>query len=174
MSRIDTERFVLLFQLQTQATALQKFHKPSQWQGLLIASSYLLQASSQTCQIHNAAVVSIKKPQVQLLLLYLLVFATSLLPTLMMMMTLLLPLTTWNHQEVNNAWFLPHIISSFLSYNDCCLLIKNFVILLASICGTSLTFVTPRNNLRDIIVFLSCYCVTSANTNLRDTKLACE
>jgi hypothetical protein len=81
---------------------------------------------------------------------------------LMMMMTLLLPLTTWNHQEVNNAWFLTRIISSFLSYNDCCLLIKNFVILLASICGTSLTFVTPWNNLRGTIVFLSCYCVTSA------------
>jgi hypothetical protein len=46
--------------------------------------------------------VSIKKPQVQLLMLYLLVFATSLLPTLMMV-TLLLPLTTWNHQEVNDA-----------------------------------------------------------------------
>jgi hypothetical protein len=103
VSRIDPERFVLLFQLQTQATALQKFHKPSQWQGFSITSSYLLQAGGQTCQIHNAAVVSIKKAHVQLLLLYLLVFATSLLPTLMMMMTLLLPLTTWNHQEVNNA-----------------------------------------------------------------------
>jgi hypothetical protein len=31
-----------------------------------------------------------------------LVFATSLLPTLMMV-SLLLPLTTWNHQEVNDA-----------------------------------------------------------------------
>jgi hypothetical protein len=59
-------------------------------------------SGGQACQINNAAVVSIKKPHVQLLLLYILVFATSLLPTLMMV-TVLLPLTTCNNQEVNDA-----------------------------------------------------------------------